>query len=38
MLPAVLIMGATASGKTVLSLAIAERIDCEIISVDSAQV
>ena len=38
MLPAVLIMGATASGKTGLSLAIAERIDCEIISVDSAQV
>jgi tRNA dimethylallyltransferase len=31
-------MGATASGKTGLSLALAERMDCEIISVDSAQV
>ncbi|MDB5968917.1 MAG: tRNA dimethylallyltransferase [Hydrocarboniphaga sp.] len=37
-LPPVLIMGATASGKTGLSLALAERYDCEIISVDSAQV
>lgn len=34
----VLIMGATASGKTGLSLALAEREPCEIISVDSAQV
>jgi tRNA dimethylallyltransferase len=38
LLPPVLIMGATASGKTGLSLALAERYDCEIISVDSAQV
>jgi tRNA dimethylallyltransferase len=36
--PPVLIMGATASGKTGLSLELAERYDCEIISVDSAQV
>lgn len=38
MQPPILIMGATASGKTGLSLALAERYDCEIISVDSAQV
>lgn len=37
-MPAVLIMGATASGKTGLSLALAARYDCEIISVDSALV
>ncbi len=36
--PPLLIMGATASGKTGLSLALAERYDCEIVSVDSAQV
>ncbi len=36
--PVILIMGATASGKTGLSLALAERLDCEIVSVDSAQV
>ncbi|HJV01879.1 MAG TPA: tRNA (adenosine(37)-N6)-dimethylallyltransferase MiaA [Burkholderiaceae bacterium] len=35
---AVAIMGPTASGKTAAALAIAERIDCEIISVDSALV
>lgn len=33
---AILIMGATATGKTELALAIAERFDVEIISVDSA--
>lgn len=32
------LMGATATGKTDLSLAIAERFDCEIVSVDSALV
>jgi len=32
------LMGATATGKTDLALAIAERFDCEIISVDSALV
>lgn len=36
--PAVLIMGPTASGKTGLSLELARRFDCEIVSVDSAQV
>jgi len=37
--PAVLcLMGATATGKTELALAIGERFDAEIISVDSAQV
>jgi tRNA dimethylallyltransferase len=35
---AVAIMGPTASGKTAAALAIAERIPCEIISVDSALV
>lgn len=37
-IPPILIMGPTASGKTGLSLALAERFPCEIISVDSAQV
>lgn len=37
-LPVVLLMGPTASGKTALSLALAERFDVEIISVDSALV
>ncbi|QBQ53601.1 tRNA (adenosine(37)-N6)-dimethylallyltransferase MiaA [Nitrosococcus wardiae] len=36
--PALLLMGPTASGKTELALALAERLPCEIISVDSAQV
>ena len=36
--PAVFLMGPTASGKTELALALAERLSCEIISVDSAQV
>jgi tRNA dimethylallyltransferase len=31
-------MGPTASGKTGLALALCERLDCEIVSVDSAQV
>ena len=37
-LPAVLIMGPTASGKSALALALAERFDVEIVSVDSAQI
>ncbi len=36
--PAIFLMGPTASGKTALSIAIAEVFDCEIISVDSALV
>ncbi|HEY5366672.1 MAG TPA: tRNA (adenosine(37)-N6)-dimethylallyltransferase MiaA [Casimicrobiaceae bacterium] len=36
--PLVLLMGPTAAGKSTLALALAERIDGEIISVDSAQV
>lgn len=36
--PAVLLMGPTASGKTALALALAEHLPVEIISVDSAQV
>ena len=36
--PAVLLMGPTASGKSALALALASRLDVEIISVDSAQV
>jgi tRNA dimethylallyltransferase len=35
---AVLLMGPTASGKTGLALALAQRLPCEIVSVDSAQV
>lgn len=38
MLPAILIMGPTASGKTDLALQLCEALDAEIISVDSAQV
>ncbi len=38
MIPAVLIMGPTASGKSALALALAERFDVEIVSVDSAQI
>ena len=37
-LPVISIMGPTASGKTGLSLSLAEKMDCEIISVDSALV
>lgn len=38
MIPVVLLMGPTASGKSVLALALAERFDVEIVSVDSAQI
>ena len=38
MIPAILLMGPTASGKSALSLALAERFGGEIISVDSAQI
>ena len=38
MIPAVLLMGPTAAGKSALALALAERCDGEIVSVDSAQV
>jgi tRNA dimethylallyltransferase len=37
-LPAILLMGPTASGKSALALALAQRYPCEIVSVDSAQV
>ena len=37
-LPTVLLMGPTASGKSGLALALCERLPCEIVSVDSAQV
>lgn len=36
--PAILLMGPTASGKTDLALALAERLPCDLISVDSALV
>jgi len=36
--PAILLMGPTASGKTAIASAIAEKLPCEIVSVDSAQV
>jgi tRNA dimethylallyltransferase len=36
--PAILLMGPTASGKSALALALAERLGGEIVSVDSAQV
>ena len=38
MTPAVLLMGPTASGKSAFALALAERFDGEIVTVDSAQV
>lgn len=38
LLPVISIMGPTASGKTGLSLALSQKFDCEIISVDSALV
>jgi tRNA dimethylallyltransferase len=38
MLPAVLLMGPTASGKSALAMALARAFDGEIVSVDSAQV
>jgi tRNA dimethylallyltransferase len=37
-IPAILLMGPTASGKSELALALAERVGGEIVSVDSAQV
>ena len=37
-LPVIFLMGATACGKTELSLSIARKLDAEIISVDSALV
>ncbi|HET9664391.1 MAG TPA: tRNA (adenosine(37)-N6)-dimethylallyltransferase MiaA, partial [Burkholderiales bacterium] len=36
--PAILLMGPTASGKTALAAALADKLGCEIVSVDSAQV
>lgn len=36
--PAILLMGPTASGKTVVAAAIAEKLRCEVVSVDSAQI
>lgn len=36
--PAVMLMGPTASGKSALALELARRFDCEIVSVDSAQI
>jgi tRNA dimethylallyltransferase len=36
--PAIFLMGATASGKTALAMQLAERLPCDIISVDSALV
>ena len=36
--PAILLMGPTAAGKTDLAIALHERLDCELISVDSAMV
>ena len=38
MIPAVLLMGPTASGKSAVAMALAERFNGEIVSVDSAQV
>ena len=38
MIPAVLLMGPTASGKSALAMALAQRFPVEIVSVDSAQV
>lgn len=37
-LPAILLMGPTAAGKSELALRLAERFRCELVSVDSAQV
>lgn len=36
--PAIFLMGATASGKTALAMQLAERLPCDIVSVDSALV
>src|SRR5438477_13034107 len=37
-IPAVLLMGPTGSGKSALAMALAERLNVEIVSVDSAQI
>ena len=36
--PVVFLMGPTAAGKTKMAIDLARRVDCELISVDSAQV
>ena len=36
--PAIMLMGPTASGKSTLAFELARRFDCEIVSVDSAQI
>jgi len=36
--PAIFLLGPTAAGKTDLAIALVEKLNCEIISVDSAQV
>ena len=36
--PAIILLGPTASGKTAISLELARSLDCEIVSVDSAQI
>lgn len=36
--PLIVIAGPTAAGKTALALALAKRLDCEIVSADSRQV
>ena len=38
MIPAVLVMGPTAAGKSAVALALAKRLDGEIVSVESAQI
>ncbi|MGH8712123.1 MAG: AAA family ATPase, partial [Burkholderiales bacterium] len=36
--PAILLMGPTCSGKTTVALELVQKLPCEIISVDSAQI
>jgi tRNA dimethylallyltransferase len=36
--PAIILLGPTASGKTAISMELAQSLDCEIVSVDSAQI
>src|SRR5437870_5718333 len=38
MIPAILLLGPTATGKSALAVTLAERFDGEVISVDSAQI